>query len=86
MSGHGQSQMVHHHTSYLFPVLLMKLSTISDIASFIHVLFSALVTRSIYCIRGYFRGGYILRVSLCENFHFNVWLFIVMKTSQQLRK
>ena len=35
-----------------------------------------------YCIHGYFCGGFIFASQSSENFHFNIWLFIVMKTSE----
>ena len=42
-----------------------------------------------YCIHGYFRGGFIFvnfasqSSQKFEHFHFNIWLFIVLKTSQK---
>ena len=43
----------------------------------------------IYCIRGYFRGGFIFANFASQtsrkNFHFSLCLFTVMKTSEKSR-
>ena len=50
---------------------------------------SKLLALTSYCIHGYFSlWFYFFQISLVsphENIHFNIWLFIVMKTSPKLR-